>query len=120
MGVVALDLEVTGAAAEHAVEFIGKHGDGLVALVGGNGGVHVGTVDGNVALGGEAVGDVLAGIALELDAYSNDALFVAEQSVGFFLHKGFERRGEVEVDARDDQILRFIVITHTFSFFQVG
>ena len=102
-----------GATAEHAVELIHQEGDGLVAFVLGDGGVHVGAVDGDVALGGEAVGDVLFGIALELNAEADDALLVTEEADRFFLHELLEGRGEVEVDAGHDDIVTDVFSVHS-------
>jgi short-subunit dehydrogenase len=69
--------------------------------------VHIGPVDFDVTLGLEPVCDRLAGVAFEFYADAHDALLVTKQSVGFLLHKRLKRRGEVEVDAGDDQ---FVVI----------
>lgn len=76
-----------GALAQHAVEFVDEEGDGLVALVSGDGGVHVGAVDGQVAFGGEAMGDVLFGVAFQFDAQTDDAFLVAEEPVNLFVHE---------------------------------
>ncbi len=90
VGVMAFGFFEIGAAVKHAVEFVDEQGDGLVAFVGGDGGVEVGAVDADVAFGGESVGDGLLGVAFELDADADDALFVAEETVGLFLDEGFE------------------------------
>ena len=87
-----------GPAAEHTVEFVNEKGDRLVALILGYRRIHVGAIDGYMALGGEAVGDVLFGIAFKFHPKANDALFMAEQPGGFFLHKLLQRRSEFEVN----------------------
>ena len=84
---MAADFEKLGALGEHAVELVHEEGDGFVALVGGNGSVHVRAVDGDVAFGGEAMGDVLLGVALELYAQADDAFLVAEEPVNLFMHE---------------------------------
>lgn len=76
-----------GSASEHTIQFIYQHGDGLVAFVGANGGVHIRPVDRDMAFGGETVGDILLRITLKLNSQSNDALFVTEESDGFLLNK---------------------------------
>lgn len=52
-----------------------------MAFVGRDRGIHVWAMNGNVALGGEAVGDVLFRVALQLHAHADDAFFVAEEPV---------------------------------------
>ncbi len=107
---MALGLLELVALGEHAVEFIDKEIDGLVAFVGGNRGVELGAVYGNVALGGEAVGDRLLGVALKLHAHADDAFVVTEQSVGFVMNKLLQGGSEFEVDAGYDQV----VVIHNF------
>ncbi len=85
--------------AEHAVEFVDEEGDGLVALVGLNGGVHVGAVDFDVAFGFEPVGDGFVAVAFQLHADSHDAILVTKQSLGFLSHERFKGRSEVEMNA---------------------
>jgi uncharacterized protein len=102
---VAAGFEELGALGEHAVKLVHEEVDGLVALVGGDGGVHVGTVDDDVALGGEAVVDVLLRVALEFNAEADDALFVAEEAFRLVAHELFQRRGEIEVDAGYDDVV---------------
>jgi uncharacterized protein len=104
-GLVAAGLRELGAADEHAVELIDQEGDGLVALVGGDGGVHVGPVDGDVAFGGEAVGDILLRVALELHPEADDALLVPEEAFRLVLDELLQGRGELEVDAGYDQVV---------------
>jgi hypothetical protein len=75
-------------------------------------------VDTDVAFGAKAVGDSLLGIAFEFDADADDAFFVAEKSFRFFLHEGFHGRGEVEVDAGDNQFVLMggsVHMTHNSS-----
>lgn len=91
---MALGLFELVALGDHAVELIDEEIHGLVAFVGGNGGVEVGTVHGDVALGGEAVGDRLFGVALKLHAHADDTLIVTEQSVGFVVNKLLQGRSE--------------------------
>lgn len=93
---------------QHAVEFVDKKGDGFVALVGGDGGVHIRAVDGEVAFGGEAMGDVLFGVALELDAQANDAFLVAEEPVNLFMNELLQRGSQIEVDAGYDEVVGVI------------
>ena len=102
-----------GTPAEHAVELIHEERDGFVALILRDGGVHVGAVDGDVSLGGEAVGDILFRIALELDAEADDALFMTEEADRFFLHELLEGRCEVEVDAGHDDIVADVFSVHS-------
>lgn len=108
---MAAGFEELGALGEHAVQLVHEKIDGLVALVGGDGGVHVGAVDGDVALGGESMGDVLLGVALELDAQADDALFMTEEAGGLVVHELFQRRGEIEVDAGYDDV---VGVVHDF------
>lgn len=112
MRVVALGFLEIRAAVQHAVEFIDEEGDGFVTFVGGDGGVEVWAVNADVAFGGESVGDGLLGVAFELDADADDAFFVAEETVGLFLDEGFEGRGEVEVNAGDDQFVLMSMSIH--------
>ena len=104
---MAFDLKQTGTTAEHAVELVDQERDRLVAFVGFDGGVHVGTVDGDVAFGFEAGANGFFGVALQLNADAHDALLVAKQSFGFLLHEGFERRSQLEMNAGNDQ---FVVV----------
>jgi len=105
---VTAGLEELGALGEHAVELVHQEVDGLVAFVGGDGCVHVGAVDDDVALGGEAVVDVLLHVALEFDANSDDALLVAEEAFGLVMHELLQRRGEFEVDAGYDDVVGLV------------
>ena len=105
---VAAGFEELGALGEHAVEFVHQEIDGLVALVGGDRGVHVGAVDDDVALGGEAMLDVLLGVALEFDADADDALLMAEESLSLVVHELFQRRSEFEVDAGYDDVVGLV------------
>lgn len=107
---MALGLLELVALGEHAVELIDEEIDGLVAFVGGNRGVEVGTVHGDVALGGEAVGDRLLGVALKLHAHTDYALVVTEKAVGFVMNKLLQGGSEFEVDAGYDQV----VVIHDF------
>ena len=102
---MATGLEELRALGEHAVELVHQEVDGLVALVGGDGGVHVGAVDDDMAFGGEAVFDVLLRVALEFDTEANDSLLVAEEALGLVVHKLFQRRGEIEVDTGYDDVV---------------
>ena len=97
-----------GTAGEHAVEFVHEEGNGFVALVGGDGGVHVRTVDGDVTFGGETVGDVLFGVAFEFHPHAHDAFFMSEEAVRLFLHETLKRGSEFEVDAGNDQVVGVI------------
>jgi hypothetical protein len=96
---LAFGLHHVGATFEHAVEFIDHHGDGFMAFVGRDGGVHVGTVNLDVAFGGETLGDGLFRVAFKFNAHAYNSLLMTEQSFRFFLNEGFERRGQFEVDA---------------------
>lgn len=69
-----------------------------MALIRRDGGIHIRAVNFDVALGGEAMSDVLLRIALELHPQADDALLVSEKAVRLFLDKLFKRRGEVEMD----------------------
>jgi uncharacterized protein len=102
-----------GATTEHAVELVNEEGDGLVALIFGDRGVHVGAVDGYVAFGGEAMGDVLFRVAFELDAEADYALFMTEEADRFLLHELLEGRREVEVDAGHDDIITDVFSVHS-------
>lgn len=102
---MAAGFEELRALGEHAVELVHQEVDGLVAVVGGDGGVHVGAIDDNVAFGGEAVFDVLLHVAFELNAEADDALLVAEEAIGLVVHELFQRRGEIEVDAGYDDVV---------------
>lgn len=105
---MAAGLEELGAFGEHAVELVHQEGDGFVALVGGDGGVHVGAVDGDVAFGGKAVGDVLLVVAFEFDAQADDAFLMAEEAIGFVVHELLQGGGEFEVDAGYDEVVGVI------------
>ena len=107
MRVVAFDSLQLMTAREHAIEFVDEHGDGFVALVGFDGGVHVRAVDDHVALGLEPSGGRLIAVALQFHADAHDALLVSKQSLGFLADKRLEGRSQFEMDARDDQ---FVVV----------
>lgn len=85
--------------AEHAVEFVDEKRDGFVALVGLNGGVHVGAVDLDVAFGREPVGDGGVAVAFQLHADTDDPILVTKQSLGFLAHERFKGRSELEMNA---------------------
>lgn len=112
MRVVTFGFLEIGAAVKHAIEFIHKKCDGFVTFVGGDCGVQIWAVDADVALGGESIGDGLLGITFELDADADDAFFVAEQTLCFFLDEGFEGWGEFEVNAGDDQFVLMSMSVH--------
>lgn len=103
----AFQLVTTG---KHTVEFIDEHRDGLVAFVGFDGGVHIGAVDGDVALGFEAGADGFLRVALQFNADAHDAFLVAKQSFGFFADKGFERRSQLEMNAGDDEFVGILAV----------
>ena len=105
---MAAGLKELGALGEHAVEFVDEERDGLVALVGGDGGIHVGAVDGDVAFGGEAVGDVLLGVALKFDAEANDALLMAKEPVSLLVDELLKGGSEFEVDSGYDEVVGVI------------
>lgn len=108
---MAAGLKELGALGEHAIQLVHEEVDRLVALVGGDGCVHVGAVDGDVAFRGEAMGDVLLGVALKFDAEADDALFMTEEAGGLVVHELFQRRGEFEVDAGYDDV---VGVVHDF------
>jgi hypothetical protein len=110
--VVAFGFFEIRAAVEHAVEFVDEQGHGLVAFVGGDGGVEIRAVDTDVAFGRKPIGDGLLGVAFKLDADADDALFVSEQAFCFILNEGFEGRGEFEVNAGDDQFVLMGMSVH--------
>ncbi len=85
--------------AEHAIEFVDQERDGFVALVGLNGGVHVGAVDFDVAFGLEPVGDGFGAVAFQLHANPHDAVVVTKQSLGFLAHERFQGRCKLEMNA---------------------
>ncbi len=95
---------------EHAVELVHEEVHGLVALVAGDGGVEVGAVDGNVSLGGEAMGDGLFGVALQFHPHADDAFLVAEETVRLVVDELLQRGCEIEVNAGYDQV----VVIHDF------
>ncbi len=95
---------------EHAVEFVDEKIHGFVAFVGGYGGVQVGSIDGNVALRGETVGDCLFRVAFKLHAHADDAFLVTEEAVGFVMNELLQGGSQFEVDAGYDQV----VVIHDF------
>ena len=110
MRVVAFDAVELMAALEHAVELVDQHGDGLVALVGLHGGIHVGAVDLDMALGGELHTVRGITITLELNAEPHDALLVTKQSLGFLPDERLERRGQIKVNAGDDYFVLVLAV----------
>jgi len=93
------------APAEHAVEFVDQERDGLVTFVGLHRGVDVGSMNHHMAFGLEPGGDSFLGIAFEVKADAHDLLLVAEQTLGFFLDEGFERRSQLEVNPGNDEFM---------------
>lgn len=65
-----------------------------MALIGGDGGIHVGPVDGDVALGGEAVGYILLRITLKLHPQADDAFLVSKQAFRLVVDELLQGRGE--------------------------
>ena len=59
----------------------------------------------NVAFGFEARADVFFGVAFQLNADAHDAFFMTKQSFRFLLHKGLERRSQLEMNAGDDELV---------------
>jgi hypothetical protein len=112
----AFDLKVAGTTPEHAIEFIDQQRHGFVALIGGDGRVHVGAMDGDMAFGRETFVDGLAWVAFQFHAEANDALLVTKQSLRFLDHELLEGRGEVEVDTGHDYIVWMAIIIHGFGF----
>ena len=102
---VAFHLHQAGATAEHAIQFVDEERHGFMAFVRPDCGVHIRTVDRNVALGLEARADGFFGVAFELNADAHDAFFMTKQSFCFLLHKGLERRSQLEMDAGNDQFM---------------
>jgi hypothetical protein len=105
VGVVALDLEEAGAAAEFAVEFVDEEVDGLVKVVGGDGDDEFGAVEDDVAFGEEFAGVVLGGGVFEFDAEAVEAGFVFKEAFHFGVDGVLEGVGEFEVDAGQDEIV---------------
>ena len=105
--IVAARLLEVVALAEHAVEFVDEQGDGLVALVGLDDGVHVRPVDFDVALGLEPMRDGFVAVALQLHANPHDAVLVTKQSLGFLSNERLKGGCEFEMNARDDE---FVVV----------
>lgn len=95
---------------QHAVEFVDEQGDGFVAFIRLDGGIHVRALNDDAALGLEPGGDTFLGIALQLHTNAHDALVVAKQSVGFFTDKGFQGRGQIEVNAGYDQFVIVLAV----------
>lgn len=112
--VVAFNFKEPGTATQHAIEFVGKHGDGFVAFVGRDRCVHLGPVNLNVPLGGEPMCDRLLQVVLQFHADAHDALLVAKQSVGFLANERLQGRRQLEVNARDDYFVWMVVIIHGF------
>ena len=112
---VAFDAVELMAALQHAVEFVDEHGDGLVALVGPHGSVQVGTVDLDVALGGELGAVRRIAIALQFDADAVDALVMAKQAFGLVPDERLERRSQIEVNAGDNDIA-VVLAVHVSSY----
>ncbi len=110
MRVVAFDAVELMAALEHAIKFVDQHGDGLVALVRLHGGIHIGAVDLDVALGGELHTVRWITITLELNAESDDALLVTKQSLGFLPDERLKRRSQIEVNAGDDYFVLVLAV----------
>lgn len=63
-----------------------------------------------MAFGGEPVGDVLLGVALQFHTHTDDALLVAEEPVRLVVDELLQRGSEIEVDAGYDQV----VVIHDF------
>ena len=97
-------------AAEHPVEFVDEESDGFVAFIGFDHGIHVRALDDNVALRFEARADGCGGITLQLDAEPQDAFLVAKQSLGFFADERFERRSQLEMNARHDDFAMVLAV----------
>ena len=86
---VALHLVEAVAAFEHTVELVDHQRDGLVAFVGGNRGIEIGTVDIDMAFGDEAVAHCLFWIAFQLHADADYPLLVSKQSLHFITDERF-------------------------------
>ena len=89
-------------AVQHSIEFVDEHGDGLVAFVGLDGGIHVGALYLDVAFRLELNAGRGGAIAFQFHADAHDALLVSKQSLGFLTDERLERRCQVEMDARYD------------------
>ena len=105
VGVVALDFEEAGAAAEFAVEFVHEEVNGFVKVVGGDGDDEFGAGEDDVAFGDEFAGVVLGGGVFEFDAEAVEAGFVFEEAFHLGVDGVFEGFGELEVDAGEDQVV---------------
>jgi hypothetical protein len=106
-GVVPFHAMELVASLQHSVEFIDEHGDCLVTFVGLDRGIHIGALDLDMALSRELHADRGSAIARQFHAYPHDTLLMAKQTLGLLLNVRLERRGQFEVDARDDY---FVVI----------
>ena len=90
------------ASLQHAVELVDQHGNRLVTFVRLHGRIHIGPLNLDVALSRELHADRGIAIARQLNAHSNNALLVTKQSLGFLADERLQRRGQFEVNARDD------------------
>ena len=97
-------------AAEHAVEFVDEQRDRFVTFVGFDHGVHVGTLNHDVALGLETGGDGFFRVAFQFDAKPQDAFFVAKQTISFFPDERFERRCQLKMNAGDNDFTMVLAV----------
>lgn len=116
MRVVALFLTEAVALFEHAIEFVDHQRHGFVTLVGGDGGIEVGALYVHMAFGNEPTVDRLFGVTFQLHADADDPLLVSKQSLDLFTDERFERGGEFEVNAADDNFVLVVVSVHDCVF----
>jgi hypothetical protein len=90
------------AAAQQLVEFVHEQVEGFVGVLAAGAGEQVGTANLQAAFGDEMFLLGAGAVELELDATSDDAVFMAEKAVGLFDCGGAQGGGEVEVHAAYD------------------
>jgi hypothetical protein len=73
-------------------------------------GIHIGTMNFDMALGSEAMFRILLGIAFNFYANPHNLFFVAKESFGFVVDECFKGRSEIQVDAGDYQFVSTIII----------
>ena len=86
-----------------------------MALIGFDGGVHIGTVNLDVTLGGELHPGSGAAVTGKFHPDPDDPFVVTKQSLRLLVHESLEGRGELEMNAGDDDFV-VVLAVHDAAF----
>lgn len=111
---VALFLLLAMALVEYVVNFVDQQVDGFMHLLGFRRAIDVWATKLNMGLGDKFVGMVVLAVTFKLYPDSHDMSLVTERSLHFIQDVGFQRRGEIKMNASHDDFVGVIALVHCF------